>query len=306
MKDVLFLFSYAKNRLRPNYDDLMEQVGKKSSTHGYRAYKGAIKELEFLIRNNILTIYDPLNKRDISDYDLVFFRLWQRQYERATAAALYLKYKGNKFFDSEVHSKRSMTKLTDLVKLAVAGIPVPNTYYSTPKHMIKFINSDKNFGFPMVVKDINGTRGSNNFLANNAKRASEIVNSRPEIDFVLQGYIANDCDYRFLVAGSEIALVIKRTRLDDSTHLNNTSAGAEGKIVDAKDFSAQIRNDVIRAGKLHRREFSGVDVIIDKNSGKHYILEVNAAPDIVSKVGTDEKTDALHKLIVNKLKEQTQ
>lgn len=302
MKNVLILFSYAKNKIRPNYEDTMVKIQDQAKGK-YSVHRGAVKELEFGISNSELSVYDPLNKRELDSYDLVFFRLWQREHERATAAAIYLKSKGVEFFDSEPLNGPSLTKLTDLAKLATNNIPVPDTFFSSPKRTLEFIELKNFIAYPLIVKDVNGTRGNNNHLVNNKKEALQIVQSEPGINFMLQQYVPNDCDYRFVVADSHIALVIRRSRDVDATHLNNTSAGADGQLVDLDEFSPKIQSDVIRAAKLHNRQFCGVDVIIDKDSGNHYILEVNAAPDLVVGAAINEKIKALDVLIQQKLKE---
>lgn len=305
MKNVLILFSYAKNKVRPNYEDTMAKI--QDQTKGkYNVYRGAVKELEFRIMNGELSVYDPLNKRTLDSYDLVFFRLWQREHERATAAAIYLKSKGVEFFDCEPLNGFSLTKLTDSAKLASNNVPVPDTYFSSPSKTIKFLESQNQLHYPLIVKDVNGTRGNNNHLVNTKDEALQVVQSELGIQFMLQQYVPNDCDYRFVVADSRIALVIRRSRDVDATHLNNTSAGAAGNLVDIGKFTERIQSDVIKAAKLHKRQFCGVDVIIDKDNGNHYILEVNAAPDLVVGAAIGEKVKALDSLIRKKLKEATQ
>lgn len=302
MKNILILFSYAKNKVRPNYDDTIKRI-KTQAKGNYAVYKGAVKELEFKALNGNFSVYDPLNQRELSQYDLVFFRLWQREHERATAAAIYLQVSKVPFFDTEAYNGLSLTKLTDLAKLAVHHIPVPDTYFSSPKRTAKFLTSQSLLKYPMIIKDVNGTRGGNNYLAHTKAEALQILQAQPEINFMLQQYIPNDCDYRFVIANYKIDLVIRRSRKTNKTHLNNTSAGAEGQSVDIGEFSEQLRLDAVKAARLHHREFCGVDVIIDKITGKHYILEVNAAPDLVVGAAIDEKVKALDVLIRAKLSE---
>lgn len=305
MKNVLILFSYAKNKIRPNYEDTMVKIQDQAQGK-YNVYRGAVKELEFSIKSGEISIYDPLNKRELDSYDLVFFRLWQREHERATATAIYLNSKNVAFFDSEPLNGLSLTKLTDSVKLATNNVPVPDTYFSSPKRTAKLIDLKNFLAYPLIVKDVNGTRGNNNHLVNTKEEALNIVQSEPGINFMLQQYVPNDCDYRFVVADSRIALVIRRSRDVDATHLNNTSAGAAGQLVDIDEFSTAIQSDVIKSAKLHNRQFCGVDVIIDKDSGNHYILEVNAAPDLVVGAAIGNKVKALDSLIQKKLKEAAQ
>jgi D-alanine-D-alanine ligase-like ATP-grasp enzyme len=50
---------------------------------------------------------------------------------------------------------------------------------------------------------------------------------------------------------------------------------SKAELIDKNKFSLKLRSDAVNAAKALNRELCGVDVLVDKNSGKHYILEVN-------------------------------
>ncbi len=84
-----------------------------------------------------------------------------------------------------------------------------------------------------------------------------------------------------LVFGGEVKIVIKRSRIDDSTHVNNTSQGGLGELVDVASFPDDLKEIAVKAAKaVGRLDMSGVDIIIDNQTGKPYVLEVNKSPQI--------------------------
>lgn len=291
MKKVLFLFSYKKNKLA-DYDDLLNEL-RKTPARKYDPQRGALKELEFKILDNKPSIYEPLSGRDLADNDLVFFRMWLKEVERATASAIYLRSKGVKFFDEDVYSHRALSKLTETFMMATSGLPVPNTFFSRPERIVEKLKNNSDFKFPLIVKNIRGLKGEDNYLVKDHKELVKILEGNPEIDFMVQDFIPNDFDYRFWVLGDKVKLVIKRSRQDKGSHLNNISQGAQAELVDAESIEPSLLKEVVMASQIMKRNFTGVDVIVDNQTGKHYFLEVNNIPEVIS-VFVDEKMEVLN------------
>lgn len=301
--NVLILFSYASNKLG-DYDSWLSKINERAADFGYKAARGALKELEFSITNNQPSVYDGMNKCDLASYDLVYYRMWHKEFERATAAAMYLQTKAVPFFDNDAYSDRAFSKLTENFLFVTSGIPVVDSFFSTPKRVIERFKMQPPFQFPIIVKSINGLKGRNNHLVSSLKELQAVFATsptNPDISFIVQRFVPNDCDYRFLTLGDEIKLIIRRTRQNTITHVNNTSQGAKADLMKLEDFSEEIRQDALRAARVTRRDFSGVDVIIDKDTGCHYILEVNSVPEVAS-VFIEEKLDAFHSYIASRIR----
>ena len=109
------------------------------------------------------------------------------------------------------------------------------------------------------------------------------------MEFVGQSFIANSGDLRVLVINKSIKLIIGRTRKDDTTHLNNTSQGADARLLDISELSVEAQEMSLKAASVMGREIAGVDVMFEKDTEKPYILEVNASPQVGSGAFTDEK-----------------
>lgn len=298
------LFSYKKNKLG-DYDELVGALNKDKMQWGHEFVRGALKEFEFTVTNGEPRILDLFSGRDIAEYDLVFFRMWVKEYERATAAAAYLDYKKVPFFDAEVYNYRAFSKLTETFLMATEGVPVPDTFYAKSSNLLKaFKEGRPNISFPLILKSIKGLKGNDNYLVPDYESLENIIDQNPEVDFMAQEYIPNDSDYRLWVVGDRVRFVMRRVRAkDSSSHLNNTSQGASAEKVDLEELDGELLEQAVAAAKRMRRGFTGVDVVVNKDTGQHYFLEVNNQPEILS-VYIDEKLSALHEYVSEEIRDE--
>ena len=119
----------------------------------------------------------------------------------------------------------------------------------------------------------------------------------------MQKYVPNDCDYRVLIFGGAVKAVMRRSRQNDDTHVNNTSAGGRGDMVSLSDFPKEWKDIALRAAEaVNRSDLAGVDIIVDTETGKPYVLEVNKSPQIETGSNTDTKTTIFVDYIVGRLK----
>lgn len=185
-----------------------------------------------------------------------------------------------------------MSYLTD------AGIPYPKTFYTSyPEQMGSLFDWAHNkFGlnFPVVVKVIDGMSGNYNHVARN-KQELQNLPLKPDRHYMVQEFIPNSFDYRVGVIGGKICFVMKRTRTRQDTHLNNTSKGATAEFVEVSDFPKKYADIALKAARaLNRWDISGVDLIINSDTGQPYVLEVNRTPAIA--MGVSEDVDIAQKL----------
>jgi glutathione synthase/RimK-type ligase-like ATP-grasp enzyme len=147
--------------------------------------------------------------------------------------------------------------------------------------------------------------GANNWFVHDFDEFSRIVALPHEQLFVVQQYIPNDCDYRVLVFGGEVKAVMRRSRQSDDTHVNNTSAGGQGDMVALSDFPGEWQTIALKAAAaVNRSDLAGVDIIVDTETGKPYVLEVNKSPQIETGSNIDAKTSIFVDYIVGKLRHE--
>lgn len=226
---------------------------------------------------------------ELNDYDLVYFKSFYRYTEVAAAVANYLQQEGVKYLCQEIDQSISFSKLTQYSRLARCDLPIIPTVFVEKAAWadgVRLIESS--FGFPCVFKAIDAKGGDVNFLVLNS---AELIAATKQhnCDFVAQQFIDNDYDLRVLIANNKVECVIKRQRLDNKTHLNNTSKGASSQLLEPENLDSAILDIARRAAAEFRREIAGVDIMINKATGVPVILEVNASPQVATGAFTDEK-----------------
>lgn len=253
-------------------------------------YTSFARSLSFFISNHDSVIFDHKNRLRLEDYDFVYFRKAGATLQQMLACAIYLRSHGVPFYDREIFHATSRNKLSQMFKLKDAGIPVPATLYCRhKKRMLRLVrkNYKDTFSFPLIAKATGGTRGDANYLVPNLEELDRIIRSERR-HFLIQQYIPNNGDLRVLVGDYRVGGIIRRTA-DQGSHLNNTSKGAQAIWDDGEYISREVAHDVVQSAMVLGRDFAGVDVIFDKNTNDHYILEVNRAPQVEHASFPDKK-----------------
>lgn len=290
-KDVLIFFSYRKHKTG-YYDTLINPLKAVEKDYGLELHQGSLKDLVIEIIDNSLVVTEHMTGRRLDDFDLVYFELWLKSPQQALAASMYLKRHKVPFIGHETLSILASTKVGELVRLSDNGIRLPKTYMSSHYVALKeFKKKNPPLAYPFVAKAANTFGGQLNYLVRSYDELAQALQKNEDQFFVLQEFIPNEFDYRVLVMGGEIQFVLKRSRAADSnSHLNNTSAGADGEFVPIDTLNETEQADALKAAELTlRSDFAGVDLLINSDTGDHYILEVNEAPAIQMGAGPEYK-----------------
>ncbi len=227
---------------------------------------------------------------DLQSFDAIYFKSYFRFEQQACAIAEYLSEHAIPFVGSELKSYIATSKLTQLARLARAALPIPKTLYmSTAQYPKQYERLTTQLGDRFIFKAIDGSTGDDNHLIKSATQLAKIVQLNPKKHFVAQAFIPNNSDMRVLIVGGDIRLVIDRRRHDDTTHLNNTSQGAQASLLEPNSLSKSVRSLALQSVAVMDREIAGVDIMLEKHNGQPYILEVNASPQIASGAFEAEK-----------------
>ncbi len=236
----------------------------------------------------------PFDK-DLADYDIVHFKTSVRR-DVTASLARYAVSRGVTVPDADaIMYFPTMSKLYEYTLLTLGGVMIPDTVFASPQRMTQeFAVLARELGVPFVMKDIHGSKGNfNEVIADEAayrKMTQRALGA--DIYLVAQRFTPNDGDYRILVMGQRIQLIIYRQRLDNTTHLNNTTQGGRATLVALGKLPPQVRQRSLEAAKIMSRDIAGVDMVQDKVSGLWYCFEVNDGPQIVTGAFPEEKRAA--------------
>lgn len=238
----------------------------------------------------------------IDSYDLIYFKSYYRYSEIAVSLVEYLSHKKIPFMCQELSSYISFSKLSQYARMTRSGVRIPKTQFIARKHLGDSYNSLVDYlGLPFVLKAIEGKGGDTNFLVDSKEKFDASLVRAGDDELIAQSFIENEGDMRILVLGNEIKLVISRKRLNENTHLNNTSQGGVAEELSVAELSEESRTIALQAAQIMQREIAGVDIMLESGTGRAYLLEINASPQVASGALTDRKIELYHQLFLNKL-----
>lgn len=239
-----------------------------------------LEELIF-VYDNELNIYGN-SSIDIRTYDAIFLSGWFKTKmleDTALAVSKYAQHYKIPCVNSEALYTRSSTKLSQYVTAALHDINTIPFVFSFNNTAVLGEVKKLGWGMPLIAKGVQASRGKDNYLVNGLKQLEDTLVADNKLRLIVQKFIPNDGDYRIIVMGKKAELVMHR-KSSGISHLNNTSQGSTATTVSLSELSSSLLDDVCRITSLLRREVGGVDMIVDKNTGKHYFLEANNMPQL--------------------------
>lgn len=304
MKKIGILYGFKKSRwIGYKTDDLLNLLDSGLKAHDAEAIKVGIMDVKVKVKNNQLIIRDAITGKNLKELSALYIANWRINPEFAMAIVSYLQRQGIPVINPEIGRFIPVSKLGEFVMMSDKDIPLPDSVFMRHKHLLRAIKKGKlPFKFPFIAKTINGSMGSSNWLIKNVDELHAAIESEPDNIFVLQKFIPNEFDYRILVFGGVPRMVIKRSRVSDETHVNNTSKGGDGVIIPLEQMDPVVLDIAVRAAEaVGRSDLGGVDIIIDSRDGKPYVLEVNKSPQIETGSNVDKKLDVFVGYIMEKI-----
>jgi glutathione synthase/RimK-type ligase-like ATP-grasp enzyme len=280
----------------PNMTEFYEQINTKYE-RDIRIELHRYRDLMLRVEGGVMKLTLGIEGKDISEYDLVYFKTFVKNAELAAVTAAYAKLHNVPFVDTAVQlATGSDDKLYQYGVLSMYGIRVPDIWYMSPEHLKNNYSLIKNFlQLPFVLKDVNGRKGRHNYLITSKsefKNACESAEANG-VRLMAQKYIENDGDYRAIVLGNKLGLLVHREGDKSVTHLNNTSVGSRATHLPIGALPGEAQKLSIDAAATLQWQVAGVDLIQDKATGEWYCLEVNSSPELRAGAFVDKKQEAL-------------
>ena len=245
--------------------------------------KGKLKNIKIIFKKNKVTVTH--NDIDLKKFSLVWLSSSWTSRDLAYAIQLYLDEKNVQ----STHVEKGTSKLTDHMVFTLNNIPTPNTLFMDSSSLSKnLLQIREVVGYPLVVKDIKGARGLNSVKVNSQKELLSKIKSFPKHrKYILQQYIANDYDWGIMVANGKVVSGEKSYH-QVGEFRNHAVHGATEVFVEKAKIPENVKNIAIKSSQKLGLIWSRADIIINKNNGKAYLMEVNRLPGITDKTSEVE------------------
>jgi len=277
----------------------METYSKKLSV-----YHTDYTDLVVRFINGVMSVTLQSTGEDLAMYDLVHFKTSETR-DITASLAHYCLNNGTKILDPIIQHFPTTSKLYEYTILSNNGIRIPDSVFVSIRTLKEHFDTiTQDIGLPFVLKGIHASKGEYNYLINSKSEFDAVLKDTSDREYlVAQKFIPNDSDYRVLIFGQTIELVIERTKSHSDTHLNNTSKGGSAVLHKVSHLPKEVRYDSLRAAALLGRDVAGVDMMLGSEDGLWYCLEVNDGPQIASGAFKEEKVKAFTKFINRNLGE---
>ena len=225
------------------------------------------------------TRFEPsLKGKDINSYDLIYLMVSKRRWEWYTVCNYLHKTNGTIIVNRKIVDPSYnfyLTSASDYLKQFEQNLPFPK---SEILYSLKNIDQIAlNFKFPLILKTTQGRKGIGVYLINSKEGLFKIQTELPkDRAFVIREFIPNDGDIRVFTVGYKAVAAMKRIP-QKGEFRSNISRGGTGVPFDLENYP-KVRELAEKASEITRTEIAGVDIIINKETGQPYILEINPGP----------------------------
>ncbi|MBN1331913.1 hypothetical protein JW978_03445 [Candidatus Dojkabacteria bacterium] len=247
--------------------------------------KGSFRKLEYIIKGkDVKLLHDGV---DIREFSSVWLSSFWRSRDLSYAVKLYLEHYKIQYTFVE----KATSKITDQIVFVLNNLVTPDTFFADIEVIDEHAERiEEVCGYPLIIKDTQGSRGKYSAYIENRKELLKAYAKLPKYKkYIFQKFIPNEFDWGVLVSNGEVVSAEKSYGANNEFR-NNCCNGAKEIFVALEDIPEQIKKIAIKASNRLGLSWSRTDIIVDKNTGIPYLLEVNRCPGITS--GTTEVSGA--------------
>lgn len=300
--------------IQPQYKKVLVLVETKSpskkklvrylNTHSknkYKAFLHSFNDLYFEIKTGKVKI--KVKGVDLSNFDLVFVRRAGKYVRFMGAISKYLDYKKVKFVDPAFREiGMSMDKASSTLRLALKRVSVPFTIFCFKNSILlnrkKIIKTLK---YPIIAKAILSQRNQDIYIL---KKESDFhkLTKKSGKEFIFQKFIDIEKEYRILIMGEKI-MVLEQKFKRNYDNLKVEYQDLTGpSIFLSLDCTTQAANNMaLKSAKLLGLDVAGVDLAVEKETKKNYIIEVNKGPGIEPNPKTSPELKAFSDYLIGRI-----
>lgn len=135
---------------------------------------------------------------------------------------------------------------------------------------------------PLVLRPSTHAQGRNLFVVNSLDELLHAVHERPQV--FSNGWYASElidkvAEYRVYVVSGRVATVAQKTPDNPDEVAWNVAQGGRFDVVRWGAWPMEVVRVALEAFKYSGLDFSGVDVMVDRD-GRAYVIELNSAPSL--------------------------
>jgi len=274
----------------------------KNSKGLYVASLCSFSDLFFEIKTGKVKIMAKNN--DLSKFDLVFVRRAGRYVRLMGAISKYLDYKKIAFIDPAFREiGMSMDKASSAIRLALKKVPMPDTYFCFRHAIVK--NKEKiikKLGFPIIAKAVNSQRNKNIFILRDESDFEKLL-KKSKKEFIFQRFIDIEKEFRLLIMGNCVRVLEKKSvRNYKKIKVEYLDPDEPSVFLKLDTVCDKINEIALKSTKVLNLDIAGVDVAIEKNTNKNFVIEVNKGPGIVPDAKTSPELKAFSDYLQQKIR----
>ncbi len=296
MKKILILVGIRGPKKEVFVTDITSKIGKDVDIT-----LGQFSDLYFSISDK--SIYVEIAGTPITDFDLVYFRRAGGGFSiMAATLATCLKAKNIKFIDTSWGEIGPLgSKFTSLVKLCTLGLPIINSIYVRQKQ-IGFYKERivKELGLPLIAKELSMQKGKGVYKIESIEGFDDLPpksTGGSDNQFLFQEFKNLGDEYRVLVLGKKVGVWEKKILTVEGEFRHNVSLGAKEEFLELDKIPADLAKIAVDAANKLNLQIAGVDVAVDKNTGKYHLIEVNRGPGFTYDTSVSPEMDQIAKFL---------
>lgn len=240
-----------------------------------------IKYKELSMRQDEKGVAIFFGERDLSEFDLFYFRAVGKELEWSKILSDYAKSKNIPVVDEYLSTDGALRRFKSVggMKMVVQGVSYPATWYVGKYE--EAVERSREIGLPVVIKMSEGGRhGLSTFWIREEKDFEEMKTKvldekgKTKRGYLVQEYIPNDGDYRLMVVGYKTLGGFKRAPKEVKLVMNKSIGKSKG----LDEIPADVAMEAEKAARALGIEVTGVDLVVDQRTGKAVVIEANEAP----------------------------
>jgi glutathione synthase/RimK-type ligase-like ATP-grasp enzyme len=193
------------------------------------------------------------------------------------------------------------SKFTSLVKLSTLGLPIIKTIYVRQKQIDRYKERIvKELGLPLVAKELSMQKGKGVYKIDSVDDFAKLpakARSGSDNQFLFQEYKNLGNEYRVLVLGRKVGVWEKKILTVEGEFRHNVSLGAKEEFLELDKIPADLAKIATDAAIKLNLQIAGVDVAVDKVSGKYHLIEVNRGPGFTYDTDVSPEMDQIAKFL---------